>query len=156
DIALYDTTKPYSLHLGTGYRGLVLLIPRNQLRLKPRHLDSVLCNSLADADNHHLAKLLINLLMTLTDDLDKFSHEDPWISQHVIDLINVVLERRAGIVREHLDAAVGLQCSTISQYIRAHIMDKDLSVDSIAKAFCVSIRKLHKIYESSPTTVGQL
>ncbi|MBO1331823.1 helix-turn-helix transcriptional regulator [Streptomyces sp. VRA16 Mangrove soil] len=76
------------------------------------------------------------------------------LSLNAVDLVALLVAELLGPGSVASPAAGGEMLTRIRDHIETHLMDPDLSPQSIARAHHISVRYLHKLFQSDGTTVG--
>jgi AraC-like DNA-binding protein len=80
------------------------------------------------------------------------------LARSAVDLLAVlVMELLQAETEEEMSGAskAGAMLSRIRAFIEEHLMEPELSPESIARAHHISVRYLHKLFQDDGTTVGQ-
>ncbi|MGW9136943.1 helix-turn-helix domain-containing protein [Streptomyces sp. NPDC055681] len=155
DMVLCDAGLRDSPRFGDQFRMTVFRVPRRRLELAESDLRRVMGVPLRCGTG--LGALVSNFLSSLASETAFHqSHIGDRLARNAVDLLAALV---TGFVeREQADASgVGAQTlSRIRAFIELHLPDPDLSPESIALAHHVSVRYLHKLFQSEGTTVSQL
>lgn len=149
-LAVYDTSRPYSLVFDDEFRTMVAMFPR-QLLTVPTDLVGQL-TAVRISGREGLGAVVAPYLGQLADNLDQLAGTTgARLAQSAVDLITTVFSHELG-----LDDAADPH-RALMQRIRAHIdrnLDGDLSPASIAAAHFISTRHLHGLFQEQGTTVS--
>ncbi|MFJ6438591.1 helix-turn-helix domain-containing protein [Streptomyces sp. NPDC091416] len=154
DLLAWDETRPYSLHCGGPFTALALRMSRSRLGLPdetPRNTGLSAFTSSAGS-----AKLLSSIISTLATSPASY---DPVVAGRladtVVDLLSVLLLERS----RPGDSPTGKQAALIRR-VREHIdqrlEDPALSPRTIAHDHHISVRYLHRLFQSEDTTIRRL
>lgn len=154
DLALYDTSRPYSLSFAAEYRMLVVMVPRNLLRLPERPVAALTAHRISGRTG--TGALLSPLLLRLTE---QSTPEDPAVSRPVGEAVADLL---SAVLAEQLQLAAPMSPEThqralvmrVRAFIAERLGDPDLSPTRIAEAHHVSVRYLHRLFEAEGQTIN--
>lgn len=143
--ALYEINQPYTLDQPQPGQDLIVLrVPREHLGLKDRFVTD-LCGRTITQSVPGMAALtgyVLGLLTGRTQMDDRARLELGHIST---DLLSLTLRSFAGLQQIPWGNDEVL-LESIKAYIRQNLADPDLSVERLASAHNVSVRKLHEIF----------
>ena len=151
DFALYDSTRPYTLHFESRFRQLVLHLPRDVLRrrlgpiraLTARHFRS-------DQPELSIASTYFRGLGAALSALDARAVEN--FGTIALDLLALGLERdldQAGLTQPRPADALREQAR---QIMARRYHEPDLSTPEIARAMKISPRRLQEVFAEAATT----
>jgi AraC-like DNA-binding protein len=150
DFVVCSTAEPYSLQFFDSFEMPVLAIrPEIMKRLTPdpeQFLGIRFCGQEADCG------LLSSFVAQVASRIGAL--QGPMIRRaeaNIIDLLGGVLTARA----QSAPLSAAQHLALIKAYIAEHLGDRDLSPASVARAFRVSSRYIHTLFESEPITVGR-
>ena len=151
DFVLCSTAEPYSLRFLQSYEMPVLALSAphmKRLTPDPEQFLGVRFNG-DDADCSILSSFVLQIVKRLGELTVPMV---ACIENNVLDILGGVLNARAdaGAVNP-----AQLRAS-IRAYIASHLHDRRLSPSSLAPLFRISVRTLHALFESEPTTVERL
>jgi AraC-like DNA-binding protein len=161
DFTLLDTSRPFRLSGGADSTGrqsdaVNLLIPHRLVPLPADKVRSLLAERIPSGQG--MAVLLAQYLRQLTEHPEQYQPSDaPFLATLALDLI-------AATLAQHLDTTSSLPTEVQHRVLRAridafidhHIADPDLSPRTIATAHHISIRTLHRLFQTDYTTVAEL
>ncbi|MEV5156570.1 helix-turn-helix domain-containing protein [Streptomyces werraensis] len=153
EFAVYESIAPYT-HLfdeGVDYR--FIRFPSAALALPDRLLRDITAVPLG-SDNP-VARLAFTYFsqLAVTDALHQGVHADA-VVEPSIELLRAVLTSQHGnssLARAPLEATLSLR---ITQFLRAHLADPDLSAARIAAAHDISVRHLYAVLSRSGISLG--
>ncbi|MEV6245673.1 helix-turn-helix domain-containing protein [Streptomyces sp. NPDC051742] len=153
DFAVYESTAPYTLLFDEGVDHHFLRFPRAALALPERLLRDVSAVPLGADDP--VARLAFTYFAHLagSDALHQGAQADAVVEPSV-ELLRAVLASRHGTdgpARAPLEATLSLR---ITQYIREHLAEPDLSAARIAAAHGISVRQLYAVLSRSGISLG--
>lgn len=150
DFALYDTGHPYAITLRPAWSCLVMTVPRASLGLPDRTLRHVMSTA---HDTDGAGRLLHSFLRECFR-----THTDSTAAAMRLGEAGVAL--LAGALAEHQVRAGDLDHDELRHqvvaWIRQHLHDPDLSIDSIAHALHLSTRSLQRLFEGEELGVAGL
>ncbi|MGC5568451.1 helix-turn-helix domain-containing protein [Streptomyces sp. FR-108] len=155
DFAVYESTSPYTLLFDEGVDHHFLRLPRAALALPERLLRDV-CAITLGPDNL-VARLAFTYFSQLAsaDELRHGPHADAdAVVEPSIELLRAVLTSQhgsSGLAGSPMEATLSLR---ITQYIRTHLADPDLSAARIAAAHGISVRHLYAVLSRSGISLG--
>lgn len=154
DIFVYDMARPLRLHLPQSFRTKSLVVPREVLGLSESDLTHVTASPLCP--DTPLGGLLSPFLAGLVDGAGTYSpRTSELMARNVVDMLGALAGEVLG--RSHEDTPGGNRALLlrIQAFIDRHLADPDLTPQSIARAHRISLRYLHKLFESEDVTVGR-
>ena len=143
DMAVYESTRPYTV-LNTNHTELhYFQVPRSALSLADATIDAV-AGLRIGPDNNPLAAVVAHYFDTLgsTDVLDHPRAAEA-IAGPSIDLIRALLTTHVADAQLAAAPMQGSLALRVQEYVRAHLADRDLSAATIAAAHHVSVRHLY-------------
>lgn len=153
DFAVYESIAPYTLLHDEGIDGHFFRFPRAALALPERLLRDITAVPLG-SDNP-IARLAFTYFsqLAVSDELHQGAHADAVVEPSV-ELLRAVLASQhgnSGLAKGPLEATLSLR---ITQYLRAHLADPDLSAARIAAAHGISVRHLYAVLSRSGISLG--
>jgi AraC-like DNA-binding protein len=153
DLAVYDTRQPYTLINQHGIHQHFFRVPISELVLPSQVLGAVTAVRLEG--ERPLAHITAGHLRRLAGDVDRLSaHEAEQVAEPSLALIRALLASQLDDLpetREYLEQSLELR---ITQYVRAHLRDHDLSAARIADEHHVSVRQLYRLLGRSGIVLG--
>lgn len=151
-VVLWDGLQPTDIEIMQPFYKRTLLFPRARvLAVCPRLAD--LCE-LPSLESSGSARLLVRYMNALAAELPSLE------PSAVIAAANVALELLRAAVEPALPAGRAAERAAlradIRRYVRANLRDGDLGPASIARAFSISIRGLHALFEEADASVAVL
>ncbi|MCZ2811723.1 helix-turn-helix domain-containing protein [Modestobacter sp. VKM Ac-2979] len=155
DLALYDTTRPYTLRFDAPFRMVVLMFRRPLLRL-PEASVRVLAGQRIDGD-HGLGTLVGPFLSGLPGQLRRCA---PGAGANLAD---AVLDMLVAALMDELEGAAlpvpgsrqAALLHRVKAFIEERLADPELDPATIAVAHHISPRYLRKLFESEGESVGR-
>lgn len=154
DIFVYDMARPVQLNLPESFRTKSLVLPRDVLGLSESDMAQVTASPLGP--DTPLGGLLSPFLAGLVDGAGTYlPRTSEVMARNVVDLLGVMAEEVLG--RSSADTPGGNRALLlrIQAFIDRHLADSDLTPQAIARAHHISLRYLHKLFESEDVTVGR-
>lgn len=152
DFAVYESTTPYTHLFDEGVDNHFFRFPRAALALPDQVLRDITAVPLGP--DNPIARLAFPYFsqLAVSDDLHQgASHA---VVEPRIELLRAALASQHGnssLARAPLEATLSLR---ITQYIRAHLADNDLSAAQIAAAHSISVRHLYTVLSRSDISLG--
>ncbi|MDR2998980.1 MAG: helix-turn-helix domain-containing protein [Microbacterium sp.] len=152
DLAVYDTSRPYSLVFDEDFRSMIVMFPRHLIALPTDLVGELTAVRISGSDG--LGLVVVPYLSQLAVNLDQIAGTTgARLAHSALDLVTTVFSRELGLDENGADPHRALM-----QRIRAHIdrnlASTDLSPASIAAAHFVSTRHLHGLFQEQGTTVS--
>lgn len=153
DLALYDTSRPYSLMFDDVVSNLVMMFPKDQLSLPATAVEQLTAVSLGG--DSALGSMVTNLLEQIPSTITALPlHTRRQVAQSGLDLLEALLSTTLGTESATPDPRQS-QLETVYRFIDANLAD-DLTPSSIAAAHFMSTRHLHDLFTDTDTTVSAL
>ena len=154
DFAIYDTSRPYELAFDDEFHMLVVMFPRQLLRVPAGDMRKLTARTVCGRQG--VGALVTPLLRGVGE---RAASAQPAVAAHlseaVLDLLTASyaeqLECEAGVPPETRQAALLLR---IRAFVEDRLSDPDLSPTVIASAHHISVRYLQKLFESEGTTAS--
>lgn len=153
DLAIYDTTRPYTLAFDDPYRQLVLMFPRRLLHLPAGAVAGLTATRLPGRQG--VGALLSPFLVRLAERLEEFDGGgNVRLGDNILDLLVTLLAQRLDVAAPGPDSTRRALLLRAQAYAERHLGDPRLCPDDIAAAHYVSTRYLHKLFQEEGTTVS--
>lgn len=171
-MALYDTSRPYTLTFDRSFSCYVLMFPHEQLELPADQMEQIGQLTATDLGTLH------GMGGMMGGYLDNARRVLPGVDEtvgarlvhHAVDLLGTVvtdaLGARAEAAAPQLSSAPGPHASReadrertradVVRYVEQHLAEPDLDPARIARAHFISVRSLHQLFAATETTVGAL
>jgi len=151
DFAIYDSTRPYTLHFERDFDQLVLHMPRDLLRGRLRSCRALTARRFGSgAPSFHAASGFLRGLGADLAALDAGGASK--MGQIALDLISqTILETIGPDVAAHRSSAATLRYRALRVIDRLY-SDPDLSTPAIARHVGVSARRLQEIFQAGDET----
>lgn len=154
DLTLVDCGRRYDLAFGEPVTNLVLSVTYEQLKCYLTCPAALVALKLpGDHGPSALVSRFLRELWRHPDDLATGS-PSPFLDRAVLDMVAMafsVLPRGT----DNGSVAVSSRRVAIMSYVEQHLKKSDLTVDSVASAFRLSPRYLHKLFNSQTETLGR-
>lgn len=152
DLAVYDTSRPYSLVFDSDFRTMVVMFPRHLITLPADMVGQLTAVRISGSEG--LGSVVAPYLTQLAANLDQLAGSTgARLAHSALDLVTTVFTRELG-----LDGATADPHRALMQRIRGHIdrhlASTDLSPATIAAAHFISTRHLHGLFQEQGTTVS--
>jgi len=152
DLALYDSTVPYTLSNGTGIHQHCFRIPVADLALPPGVIREV--TALRLSPDRPVADLAATYFGRLAANPTVFGTGAEAIGQPSIELVRALITtqlRDPSLAREPLAETLQLR---VMEYVRANLAQPDLTAARIAAKHHISVRHLYNILARSGISLG--
>lgn len=149
-LAIYDTSRPYTLQFPSRSDSIIALIPRTELPIDPALVFSATAKPLTERPP--LAATLTALLTgALSGEMQTGPTGDYHLARAMSELIAaIVLAETAQ--QAPSESAREAQLASLKLYAHAHLSNPDLTVDDAAAANYVSTRTTQRLFRSEGTT----
>lgn len=150
EFAIWDSTREMAFRIESPcYEQISLMVPQRALRASAEVCAALHCSRVDETNI--LSDLCVKHIATLAEFLDEQLRPYELSLTHVTtSLIDAVI---ASLYRAPRDRDVLL--NDIKSYIECYIDDESMSPRTIARAFEISPRYLHKLFSGEEATVGQ-
>lgn len=152
DLAIYDTSRPYTLTFEEQARMMVVMFPCDALALPADYVGQLAAVRMAGSAG--LSGIVGQFIRQLSENLDVLSGPSgSRLAANALDLVSTMLHAEMDIAPDRMKPQALLAVS-IREYIEANLADPLLSPATIAAAHFISTRHLHNIFHESGTTVA--
>ncbi len=152
DVVLWDGLAPTDVEIVEAFHKRTLLFPRDRvLALCPRLGEVSVFPSLNDSGPARLLVRYMNALAAEFPALD--SSASAAAASAALELLRAAIEPSLPASRSVTRAALRVE---IRRYVRTHLHDPALSPATIAKAYAMSVRALHALFEDADESVAGL
>ena len=152
DLAVYDTSRPYSLVFDQDFRTMVVMFPRHLLTLPPDMVGQLTAVRISGSEG--LGSVVAPYLTQLAGNLDQLAGSTgARLAHSALDLVATVFARELGLDGESADPHRALM-QRIRGHIDRNLASTDLGPASIAAAHFISTRHLHGLFQEQGTTVS--
>ncbi|MET8947910.1 helix-turn-helix domain-containing protein [Streptomyces sp. NPDC004542] len=154
DVFVYDMARPLKLTLPQHFRTKSLVLPRDVLGLRESDMAQVTACPLGP--DTPLGGLLSPFLAGLVDGARDYPpRTSELMARNVVDLLGVMADEVLGRSAAEPPDGNRAVLLRIQAFIDRHLADPDLTPRAIARAHHISLRHLHKLFESEEATVGR-
>ncbi|WP_225823976.1 helix-turn-helix domain-containing protein [Streptomyces naphthomycinicus] len=151
---VYDLARPVQLTIPESFQTKSLVLPRDLLGLRESDLQQITASPLGCESA--LGELLTPFLSRLVDTAATYPHRTgERVARNVVDLVQALADERLGREAEDTPAAARMLLLRIRTYIDQRLTDPDLTPAAVARANHISVRYLHKLFETEGVTVGR-
>ncbi|MFJ5961233.1 AraC-like ligand-binding domain-containing protein [Pseudarthrobacter oxydans] len=152
DLAIYDTSRPYTLTFEEQARMMVVMFPCDALALPADYVGQLAAVRMAGSAG--LSGIVGQFIRQLSENLDVLSGPSgSRLAANALDLVSTMLHAEMDIAPDRMKPQALLAVS-IREYIDANLSDPLLSPATIAAAHFISTRHLHNVFHESGTTVA--
>lgn len=152
DLAIYDTSRPYTLAFEDSTRIMVLMFPCEALSLPTDYVGQLAATRMPGSRG--LSGIVGQFIRQLSGNLDVLNGPSgSRLAANALDLVSTMLHAEMDITPDRMKPQALLAVS-IREYIEANLSDPLLSPASIAAAHFISTRHLHNVFHESGTTVA--
>jgi AraC-like DNA-binding protein len=157
DLALYDTTRPYTLLNRDGIHQHYFRVPRAELSLPSALLN--LATAVPFSRRDPLADLTATCLRRIARQQARPAvsptHDFQAAGRPGIELLRALIAARLGDHRTACQAADKTLYLQVMEYVRAHLGDQDLTPARVAACHHVSLRQLYKVLSRNGVHLGE-
>ncbi len=152
DVVLWDGMEPTEVEIVEAFYKRTLLFPRDQvLAVCPRLGDLKALPSLTGSGP---ARLLVRYMNALALELPQLEPAAGVAAANAaLELLRAAIEPHLPTSRAATRAAVRAE---IGRYVRTHLQDPALGPVTIARAYAISVRALHALFEDVDESVARL
>lgn len=152
DYAIYDTTRPYRLVLDGPYRFVVLMFPRDRLRLAPAQLSHVTVSRVRGQEG--LAGSVSPFLRGLVTESDAAGFtRNNLLADAILDMLAASLVERLPEEARGPRSGRKALLLRVRMFIEQRLGDPSLDGATIAAAHHISVRFLQSLFEDDGETV---
>lgn len=151
DIAIYDTSRPYSLLSSEGARTAIVMFPREFISLSPEAVGQL--TAVRFDRSRGLAASVSPFMTQLMVQLEQFAMPSgSRLPYNIVDLLGTMLASELDLRQTGAPANALLR--RIMHYIDAHLGDPSLGPNTIAAAHYISPRYLQVLFQRNGLTVS--
>jgi AraC-like DNA-binding protein len=152
DLAIYDTSRPYSLVFDEEFRTMVVMFPRHLIALPPDIVGQLTAVRMSGSTG--LGAVITPYLTQLAGNLDQLAGTTGARLAHcALDLVATLFTRELGLDDPSADPHRALM-QRICGHIDRNLASPDLGPAAIAGAHYISTRHLHGLFHEQGTTVS--
>ncbi|MGP3913718.1 AraC-like ligand-binding domain-containing protein [Nonomuraea sp. 10N515B] len=154
EFAIYDFTRPYELAYDSAVQLAVFSVPHDLLALPAGSVAAL--TALPVSADSGAGALAVPLLRRVATDLDTYAPASAArLSTVVTDLLSTAVAERLELTRAlPADARQRTLLLRVHAFIEQRLGEIDLDPGAIAAAHHISVRYLHRLFESENTTVA--
>ncbi|MFJ5306816.1 helix-turn-helix domain-containing protein [Streptomyces sp. NPDC088350] len=154
DIFVYDMARPVRLDLPRSFRTKAVVLPRDVLGLSESDLTRITASPVRP--DSPLGGLLSPFLTGLVDTAAAYPPRiGELMARNVVDLLSVLVDEQLGRTIADTRRADRALLLRIQAFVDQHLADPDLGPKVIARVHHISLRYLHKLFESEDVTVNR-
>jgi AraC-like DNA-binding protein len=152
DVVLWDGLQPTEIEIAEAFYKRTLLFPRNHvLAVCPRLAE---LDSLPSLNGSASARLLVRFMNALAVELPRLDGAAGAAAANAaLELLRAAVEPALPNDRS---AARSAMRAEIARYVRTHLQEPQLGPASIARAYAMSVRTLHALFEGVDASVAGL
>lgn len=152
DVAIYDTSRPYTLEFEGDMRSLVMMFPHHMLGLSAGLIHKLTAVRLPGDSG--IGRVICPFMQHLAENLDQLTGiNGVRIIRSAFDLLTAMLS--AELLDNHAaDEPWLLTVQKVRAYIDAHLDNPELNVAEIAQAHYLSLRYLQYLFQQEGQTVS--
>ena len=150
DVVLWDGMQPTEVEIVEAFYKRTLLFPRDQVVAVCPRLAEV--EALPSLDGSGSARLLVRYMNALALELPQLEPAaSAAAASAALELLRAAVEPSLPTDRAATRAAMRAE---IGRYVRTHLQDPALGPASIARAYAMSVRALHALFEDVDASVA--
>ncbi|MDQ2958029.1 MAG: helix-turn-helix domain-containing protein [Actinomycetota bacterium] len=154
DIAVYDTTRPYSVIFEDVCKMLVLMFPHREFRVSPHAMQELTARRISG--RHGIGGLVSPLLLSLAARMDEVNGlQSGRLADNVVDLVSTLYADSAHELGYRPADSMRTLLVQIKAYIDTHLDDPDLGPESVAAGCHISVGYLHKLFRGEESSVSR-
>ncbi|WP_217209591.1 helix-turn-helix domain-containing protein [Streptomyces sp. AC550_RSS872] len=154
EIVFCDMARPMRMDFPHPFQTKSLVLPRRLLGLGESDLQRLTATPISPDTT--LGSLLSPLLTQLVDTAATYPLAiGEVVARHVVDLLTVLVAERLHQEVGDTPSATHVLLPRIQEFIDRHLADPDLTPEAIARAHQISVRYLHKIFQTEDVTVAR-
>ena len=151
DVVIWDGHTPTDVEIVEPFHKRTLLFPRNRvLAMCPRLAE---LRALPPLHDNGPARLLVRYMNALAVEPQLEGAAGVAAANAALELLRAAVEPCVPTGR---DAAREAMRAEIRRYVKTHLQDPDLGPASIARAYAISVRALHALFEDVDASVAGL
>lgn len=151
-LAIYDTSRPYTLSFDCDFSSYVMMFPQSRVNLPTDTVRQLTATAIGA--EHQLGAVATQIITQAGAMLPTLSRSvGIRLAGNVVDLLTTVMADELAETEGSPGERQQLW-SQITAYLDTHLADPGLSPSSIATAHFMSVRALHQIFEGSGETVS--
>ncbi|OGT70519.1 MAG: hypothetical protein A3I78_02900 [Gammaproteobacteria bacterium RIFCSPLOWO2_02_FULL_56_15] len=154
DIITFDNTYPYRISCYDRFSFTFFVVPKFQIL--PRMVNPKLMRAghiPADSSLSPILRSYMNELLQLKEDKEDFYSSS--LTDTLCGLISVALDPDSRSLESNEKSIYKMRFMMLSDHVRSHLPDPELSPKTTAQACGISVRYLHKLFEPHGMTFGR-
>ncbi len=152
DMMLWDGLQPTEVEVVEPFHKRTLLFPRERVLAVCPRLGSV--SALPSLQGSPTARLLVRYMNALVAEQPQLdAAAGAAAATAALELLRAAVEPNLPTSRAASRAAIRAE---IGRYVRTHLQDPQLGPSSIARAYAISVRTLHSLFEDADMSVAGL
>lgn len=153
DLAIYDTSRPYTLEFTADTRSLVMAFPQDVFEVPSSLIKEITAVRLAGDSG--AGAVISPFMQHLAENLDTLNGvTGARILRSSLDLLTALVYSQLSDQSNHWGDARREESRALKLYIEAHLHDPSLSVETIAKSHYISVRYLQYLFRADGLTVS--
>ncbi|MCX4459435.1 helix-turn-helix domain-containing protein [Streptomyces sp. NBC_01340] len=154
EIAFCDLTRPMRVEFPHPFQTKSLVLPRRLLDLGEPDLQRFAATPIRT--DTALGSLLSPFLTQVVDTAETYSSATGEVlARHIVDLLAVLAGERIHQEAGDTPSAARVLLPRIQVFIDRHLADPDVTPEAIARAHQISVRYLHRLFETEGVTVSR-
>lgn len=151
-LAIYDTSRPYTLSFDSDFSSYVMMFPQSRVNLPANTIGQLTATPIGA--EHQLGAVVAQVITQAGAMMPGLSRSTGVrLAGNVVDLLTTVMADELSATGSEADGRNELW-GEIADYIDEHLSDPQLSPSTIASAHFMSVRTLHQIFEGNRETVA--
>lgn len=152
DMVLWDGLQPTEIEIAEAFYKRTLLFPRDRVLAVCPRLGAV--DALPSLKDSASARLLVRFMNALAVEMPALdASAGAAAASAALELLRAAVEPALPSDRSATRAAMRAE---IARYVRTHLQDPQLGPASIARAYAMSVRTLHALFEDADASVAGL
>jgi AraC-like DNA-binding protein len=153
DIAIYDTTRPYTLLSDDYMRHIVLMFPRSSIDLTTADLRELTATRLPA--NRAMCQVISPFLLRMAKNFESLNGGAALRLAHTtIDLVTTLFASELDVGLEGAKEPRRRLLNQIKNFVEANLDDEALAPPQIAAAHYISVRQLHQLFSTEGMSVS--
>ncbi|MFG2881111.1 helix-turn-helix domain-containing protein [Streptomyces sp. NPDC048297] len=154
DIAFFETIRPFHTTFPERFRLRIFAVPRHLLHRPESDLEQLTARALRPVDGDGLSTLLGPMMERLADTSEAYATPvAERLAEGVIDLMAAAAADRLSADPAELPSADRVLLQRIRTFVRWNLPDPGLTPRLIADEHGISVRYLHRLFETEGTTL---
>ncbi|MCO1338887.1 AraC family transcriptional regulator [Kocuria polaris] len=152
DLAVYDTTRPYSLIFDEPIRTMVVMFPKRLINIPPDMIGQITAVRISGQEG--LGSVVVPYLKQIASNLDQLAGTTgARLARSAVDLVSTVFTGELALDGMSSTSHPAL-IRRICAYIDHNLASTELGPASIAAAHFISTRHLHALFQEQGMTVS--